>query len=464
MRSRRTPAFASVLCVLLIGSDCLLAAQEHPGGHDVEHGAHASSLEPHQRVGSGTSWQPDDSPLFAIHWTRGPWSITSHGVAFLVYDRQGGPRGATRGVAPNWIMNTARRSWGRGDLDLRMMNSLDPATVRPRGYPQLFQTGETFRGRPLVDAQHPHDFFMELAGIYTWRAAPRVGVQVYAAPVGEPALGPVAFPHRVSAADIPVAVLGHHLQDSTHISFGVLSAGVIVRKVKLEGSWFNGHEPDEQRWGFDPLRLNSISGRVSYAAGPHWVFQASRGRLDDPEQLGAAHDVTRTTASALYARSRSRGMIAGALIWGRNDEEDDAEDSVTLEGSVTWRERTQLFGRLERVDRTGLIDVTDPESGPPVTITALTLGAAREVFRLATFPVSAGLAATVYDKPDLLDPLYGDEPVSLYAYLRVRPPRMIMSTGREESTHGDAGRDLAMATPPPRLPLERGSRRSTARP
>ncbi|HEX5042602.1 MAG TPA: hypothetical protein VFV75_06830, partial [Candidatus Polarisedimenticolaceae bacterium] len=395
-------------------------------------------LEPHPRVGSGTTWQPEETPMFALHWSAGGWSMATHGLLFLVYDHQGGPRGVTRGVAPNWVMNMARRPLGPGEMDLRAMLSLDPATVRPRGYPLLFQTGETFEGKPLVDAQHPHDFFMELAGIYTWRLGERTGLQVYAAPVGEPALGPVAFPHRTSAAELPVAVLAHHNQDSTHISFGVLTAGVIAERFKVEGSWFNGHEPDEQRWGFDPIHLNSTAARLSFAPGRRWVFQASRGWLDSPEELAPGRDVTRTTASALYTRTRDHGMLAGALILGRNREEEEAgtdrEDGVTLEGTLTYGDRNHVSGRYERVDRTGLVDVSDPESDPEVAVQAFTVGWSRDVAHLFKLPLAAGVAFTVYDKPDVLDPVYGDSPTSAYVYLRLRAPRMEMGTG--EGMHG----------------------------
>ncbi len=399
----------------------------------MDHGAHDAGpppLESHTRLGSGTAWQPEETPMFAVHWSAGPWEMATHGLLFVVYDHQGGPRGATRGVAPNWVMNMARRRLGSGELDLRVMLSLDPATVRPQGYPLLFQAGETFEGKPLVDAQHPHDFFMEVAGIYTWRLGERTGLQLYAAPVGEPALGPVAFPHRASAGELPVAVLAHHNQDSTHISFGVLTAGVIAGSFKVEGSWFNGHEPDEQRWGFDPIHLNSTSARVSWAPGQRWVFQGSRGWLDSPEQLQPGQDVTRTTASALYTTTREHGMVAAALILGRNREEDvegaDREDGVTLEGTVTYGERNHVSGRYERVDRTGLIDVSDPESEPKVAVQAFTLGWSRDLTHFFSLPLAAGVAFTVYDKPPVLDPVYGDGPTSTYVYLRLRAPRMEM--------------------------------------
>ncbi len=393
-----------------------------------------SGLEPHERTASGTAWQPEESPMYAVHLEAGPdWSVMLHGVLFAGYDRQGGSRGSSRGFAPNWFMAMAERPVPAGRLGLRGMLSLEPVTIRPRGYPELFQTGETFEGRPLVDAQHPHDFFMEVAALYTLGTSARSAFQVYAAPVGEPALGPVAFPHRMSSKEIPVAVLGHHLQDSTHISFGVLSLGWILDRVKLEGSWFNGHEPDEERWGFDPIRLNSYSGRISWAASRRWVLQVSRGRLDSPEELVPGEDVTRSTASALYARAGAAGTLAAALVWGRNDEAGDRKESFLLEGTLDLREKTHLFGRLERLDRTGLVDVTDPESGPKVKVNALSLGAARDLHEIQAMPLSLGALVTLYEKDDVLDPLYGDHPASLYLFLRLRPPKS--SAGMQHHQH-----------------------------
>ena len=391
--------------------------------------AHAADLEPHERLGSGTAWQPDATPMFAFHFMKGEWMITAHGLVFAVYDHQGGPRGGDRFAAPNWFMAMARRSSGAGDTMLRAMISLDPATVRARGYPELFQTGETYQGAPLVDAQHPHDFFMELAVAHTFRLGESAGIQVYAAPVGEPALGPVAFPHRGSAAETPVAVLGHHNQDSTHIAFGVLTAAFVHTHFKIDGSWFNGREPDEARWGFDPIRLNSYSARITARAGESWVFQVSRGWLESPETLSPETDVVRTTASVSHAWSGEAWRTASSLIWGRNREEEpgeppDDEDAMTFETTWTYREKNHLFGRAEHVDRTGLVDVSDPESGPKVQVTALSLGAGRDLVSLWKMPLALSAMVTVYDKDDVLDPIYGEHPASFYLYLRLRAPGM----------------------------------------
>jgi hypothetical protein len=387
-------------------------------------GMEEAAVEPHGRVGSGTSWQPDSTPMYAIHRERGPWRLMFHGLLFGLYDNQGGARGATRVVAPNWFMVMAERPAGPGHLMLRGMFSLDPATIRPRGYPLLFQTGETYRDRPLVDAQHPHDLFMELAASYTRPVAKGMGVQIYAAPVGEPALGPVAYPHRVSAAEIPVGTLSHHLQDSTHISFGVLTGGLIGRQWKLEGSWFNGHEPDENRWDFDPIRLNSYSGRLSYNPSADWSLQVSRGHLDSPEALSPGEDVDRTTASATYNRSLPRGNWATSFIWGRNEEGEHTLDGFVLESSLNCAGRNNLFGRIERVDKLGLVDRSRPETEPLATVNAFSIGYSRDVGRSARVNTAVGAMVTFYSIPSALRPTYGSSPVSFYVFFRVRPGAM----------------------------------------
>src|SRR5256714_1755728 len=238
-----------------------------------------------ERMGSGTTWIPDAVPLPARHVMAGPWLLMLHGFGFVQYDTQGGPRGDDRFGSLNWAMFMASRDLLGGRFQARTMLSLDAATVTNRGYPLLLQSGETYRGQPLVDRQHPHDFWMELAAMYEHAFAHSIGVTVYVAPSGEPALGPVAFMHRPSAMDNLAAPLSHHWQDATHISFGVLTAGLFGRHWKLEGSAFNGREPNQNRWNFDRIRLDSYSGRATAHLDSSWVVSAGYGFLKSPEAL-----------------------------------------------------------------------------------------------------------------------------------------------------------------------------------
>src|SRR5204863_8412876 len=109
----------------------------------------------------------------------------------------------------------------------RVMLSVDPATVGKSGYPLLLQTDEAVNGLPLIDRQHPHDLFMELAATYNHPLGRDGGsVFLYAGLPGEPALGPPTFMHRFSGTEIPEAPISHHWLDSTHITFGVVTGGL----------------------------------------------------------------------------------------------------------------------------------------------------------------------------------------------------------------------------------------------
>ena len=376
--------------------------------------------------GSGTSWQPESSPMWMWMRQADPWLWRLHGNAVFSWNGASGPRGYSEASLPNWAMLMGSRVLGPGLFDLRIMGSLDPETTPPAGTPQLFQTGETFGGVPLVDRQHPHERVMELAGMYTLPLATGTSVFLYGGPVGEPALGPNAYMHRASAADNAMVPLSHHVQDSTHIVMGVLSAGVQWSRWQLEGSWFRGKEPDENRTNIDFGALDSYSGRLSYAPTPNWAMQVSTGYLTQPEALQPG-DLIRRTASLHHNRPLPFGNWASALVWGQNRELAErpphVENSVLVESTLDWATRNHLFGRYERVDKVGLVAGVPGETGPVYRIHALTLGAMRD---LSVRPVVLGVGGdvTLYAKPVELESAYGAMPVSFRVFLRIRPPSM----------------------------------------
>jgi mono/diheme cytochrome c family protein len=456
----KMPAFRSKLTadqiaavaayVRSLGPPAPAAQHEHPGapgaagGHEHEPGRASEAAEPMMgmtrvagqemtREGSGTSWRPESSPMWAMHRRWGPWNLMQHGNLVPMYDANGGPRGVSRVVASNWYMLMGHRPLGKGELMLRGMLSLEPATFGNNGQPQLFQTGEG-----LIDRQHPHDLFMELAAQYSYPLDRKLGAYLYLAPVGEPALGPTAFMHRVSAMEIPTAPLTHHWTDSTHISYGVITAGVQSKRWKLEGSWFNGHEPDSKRWAIDALALNSYSGRLSYAPSRDWVFQVSRGHLDNPEisyPEEAQGNVERTTLSATFNRPLRRGNWATTFAWGRNDRDAGSSDGFLIESNYNWADRNYLFGRIERVEKDELFRRPDPRAEQMFTINAFSLGYARDIGGSKSFETALGAMATVYAKPGALDPAYGKFPVSVQVFLRIRPRRMEMGAHGAAAPH-----------------------------
>lgn len=378
-----------------------------------------------ERSGSGTTWIPDAVILPSRHFTAGSWMVMLHGFLFGQYDWQERPRGEDQWGSLNWAMIMASRALAGGQLMFRFMPSLDPWTVGRCGYPVLLQSGETCHGEPLVDRQHPHDFFMELSAVYDRALSSNVAAFVYVAPAGEPALGPVAFMHRPSAMDEPQAPLGHHWQDATHISFGVLTAGIYTRTLRAEASAFNGHEPDERRWNFDPLRINSYSGRLTFNPTSHWSLALGYGRLDNPERGSPPEDVRRLVASAMHGRSLGPdAQWATTLVYGRNEEGDhDPSHSVLLETEAVIDRRNTLFGRAEYVQKTGHdLQIPGVDEEQTFDLGALSLGYIRELIRGRGITLGVGARGSVNIVPRALENAYGSRmPLGGMVFLRLRP-------------------------------------------
>ena len=417
---------------LVVGVVAALTAPVAWGQH--VHPAPAPSPEP-----SATLFQSEMAPMAGMtpgaapHGAGPGWTSMTMGLARLQYNRQGGPSGDTAVESSNWVMGMLQRPWASGTLTLMMMNSLEPATFRDGGMPQIFQTGETFEGRPLVDRQHPHDLFMNISA--TWRRpvgdAGAVWVQV--APVGEPALGPSAFMHRASSGENPAAPLGHHWHDSSHITSSVITIGGGWRRFVLEASTFHGREPDEGRWDLDGGAPDSFSTRLKVRIGGGWSGHAAYGFLKNPEtfSVGNTH---RTTASLHYGADGDRPLAVSA-VWGRNREVHGVSDALLAEGAWQIATRDQLYGRAEYVEKeTELLlnkGISEQEqhghehgfaavARPTVPVGALTAGYLRSVDVPGSVNAGLGADLTVYQFGASLREAYGDMPVSVHAFLRLR--------------------------------------------
>lgn len=380
-------------------------------------------------LSSGTAANPCAWPMPMLMKSIGAWNMMFMGQAFVIDTQQSGPRGGDKFYSSNWFMMHAEHGAGKNAaLEIQLMLSLDPATITDRRYPLLFQTGETAFGKPIVDAQHPHDFIMGLGFLYAYSLSENTTIELYFAPVGDPALGPVAYPHRASALEIPQATLSHHLQDSTHISYDVATAGIAYKKIKLEASGFYGSEPDENRWNIQAGPLNSWSTRVWFFPTQSWAAQFSIGHLTHPEALEPG-DQTRTTASLEYSRPLAGASWSTSLIWGRvhNTSTRRNLNSYAAESVLPIHRRNFITGRIELVDKDELFAddpalelALDRETGSTFRIGAYTLGYTRDVplFRHVETGIGANIEA--YSLPSAIKPYYGDHPLGGNIFLRLR--------------------------------------------
>jgi hypothetical protein len=356
------------------------------------------------------------------------WNLMFMGQGFLVDTQQSGPRGGDKLYSTNWGMISAGHSLGGGSVLLKTMLSLEPLTVTDRRYPELFQTGETAFGVPLADAQHPHNFLMELSAQYAHSLGAQAMLQLYYAPVGDPALGPVAYPHRASAAEIPQAPLGHHWQDSTHIAGNVATVAIRYKWVSLEGSGFYGTEPDENRWRIPWGPMNSYAARLSIFPNRNWVAQASFGRLARPERQEPG-DIMRATASIAYSLRMGDHAWSTSFIWGRNHDTSTGRNlnSYLLESVYPVNGKNFVTGRIEVVDKDELF-ASEPElaeeidraSGSTFRIREYIAGYTRDIATYRNLEIGLGFNVSFYGIPDAIQPYYGDRPVGGNIFLRVR--------------------------------------------
>jgi hypothetical protein len=395
--------------------------QDH-SGHEA-HGMRAFlGPYPMTREGSGTSWVPDTTPHEAVHTRFGEWSTMAHAQFNLIYDRQGGPRGGDRSFVNGMVMAMAQRPLGEGTFGLRAMLSPDPF-MGPSGYPLLLASGETADGKThLIDRQHPHDLFMELAATYSRNISDTASFFLYAGLPGEPALGPPAFMHRTSGVDNPEAPITHHWLDSTHITFGVVTAGLVLNNWKLEASAFRGREPDQYRYDIEAPKLDSYSARLSWNPIRELSMQVSYGRLRSPEALEPNVDEERLTASATYTQPfGDDNLWSSTFAWGRKMlSPGETLDGFMLESAVNLKKTYTLFMRAERVAETELHHDVPALHDRILMVNKVSVGGIYDFYR--TKYVRAGIGALVskYALPDELKPLYGSDPTSGMIFARIK--------------------------------------------
>jgi len=407
-------------------------------GHETHTMSHAFSLSlPMNRNGSGTGWLPDNSPMYGYMFHKKGWMFMLHGNLFLRYNKQDllnvGERGDSKFDAPNWAMLMGQKQVGRkGLFRFSSMISLDPLIAGGEGYPLLFQTGETYKGQPLIDRQHPHDFISELSVGYTHSISPKSDVFIYLGYPAEPAIGPVAFMHRPSALPNPDATLTHHWTDATHITFGVATLGFRHGKFKIEGSSFTGREPNEQRFDIDKPRFDSWSGRLSFNPSDKWAMQIYHGFLKEPEELHVGEDVKRTTASVNYStRGYGATFLNFTALWGVNRKgHHEGEHGALIEGAYNTRKWSPYF-RYEWVQKSSEeLQLNGNEFGhhEVFPVNAFTAGLNYDLLQIGNTKLAAGGHFTFFSPDQRLSRLYGQNPLAGQIYFRIYPGAM----GRKE--------------------------------
>jgi hypothetical protein len=378
---------------------------------------------------SGTSAEPDSTPAPMLMTMKGQWMLMFHANAFVADIQQASARGGDKWFSTNWLMPMAQRSLGKGVFTARAMLSLEPATITDERYPLLFQQGETAYGRPIADGQHPHNLFMEIAAMYDWRVSERTLVSLYAAPMGDPAIGPTAFPHRASAMENPVAPLGHHQEDSTHISDDVVTAGLTYRFVRIEASGFHGREPGENRWRVSQGAMDSWSMRGTIQPGRNWSGQYSYARIASPEALFPNENQERMTASAMYNRPLTDGNWANTFVWGRTRSLQDGSifNSYLFESTVRFRAKNYAWTRIESAERSNELLIGESPLPPGFLeesvghVQAYTFGYSRDLDFVPDLASAAGVQVTTYGVPNTLQPIYGAHPFGVVMFVRLRP-------------------------------------------
>jgi hypothetical protein len=364
---------------------------------------------PMSRDASGTSWQPQAAPHGGLHLMADGWMVMGHALINGVQVRQEGPRGGDKAFLAGMIMATASRDLGPGKLQLRGMISPDPL-MGEEGYPLLLAAGETADGvDPLVDRQHPHDLFMELAASYSLPLGQGRSVFVYGGLPGEPAFGPPAFMHRPAAINSPEAPITHHWLDSTHITFGVVTAGYVAGPWKVEASAFRGREPDQKRWDIETGELDSRSIRLSFNPTETWALQASWADVVSPEALEPHHDEARVSLSALYARRiGSSGLASATFVWARKEKKPDnlQLDAWLVEAAWQPDDRWTIFTRAEQIDTDEL--TLGHGHGPVYTVRKLSVGAIHDWRLSEDIKLGVGVLANGFDIPGPLSTGYGD--------------------------------------------------------
>lgn len=372
----------------------------------------------HTRESSGTSWQPTGTPMDGMHWMGDDWSFMLHGFVTGNYDHQGGNAGDTSFFSANMLSGMLTKYVNSWTFGFRGMLSLEPLTVQGDGYPLLLQIGETADGTThLINYQHPHDLFMELALTTSYALSDRSSIFAYFGLPGEPALGPPVFMHRASGVEIQEAPITHHWMDSTHITYGVGTLGFTWNNWKLDGSIFTGQEPDQHRWNIEKPTFDSYSGRLTFNWRDSMSLQGSYGYLNDPEQIDPIPHSQRIIFSWMHHKKWSSVQLDTTEAWARkiNASPGNTLDSFLIETTAHLFENHIAYLRYQFADEDELLETSTEVE----TVHKITLGYTYDFFNEYHTRWGIGGLTSFHILPSSYDTTYGEGPVSFMVYLRM---------------------------------------------
>ena len=355
-----------------------------------------------------------------MHAAQPGWHIAWHGTAFVQYARTFETRGTYQFGSVNRAMVQAGGPAAGGVVRFDFMGSAEPLTLTKRGVPQLLQASFHVDGETITDRAHPSPWIMELAGSYERAWGTDGAVSVYAAAIGEPALGPPVYLHRASAAANPVVPLGHHLQDDTHSSYGVVSAGVRWQSLHVEASAFNERQPENANTVFyyDGARLDAYAGRATIAAGAGWSVFGSYGYM--PEMTaGHSHGAQHRIGAGAIRTSPAWSFSA---VYGANDPvgSDRPRRALLFEAEHHSSGGGVLFGRAEFVQRTAEELALVGSINAVQDVGAVQLGYGWNVLARGRVTTRLGAHATLDVVTPQLEPFYGTgTPLSLGVHAQV---------------------------------------------
>jgi hypothetical protein len=386
------------------------------------------------RTAAGTAWQPERTPMAALHGTAGAWRLMLHGAASVGYVREASPKGGSQVGSANWMMLSAERRAGTGTLVLTVMGSLETVTLGACGLPRLLAVSGTCDTDGYSDYQHPHPPVMELSARYIEPLGPGMGLELFGAFAGQPALGPPGRAHRLSAAADPIAPISEHDLDPAHVSGGVLTAGVFSPRWKVEASVFNGAAVDPDRVLPDLGPLSSYAARATYNPSPGWSVQVSAGRISaggGGHHAGAGEALRVATATASHHRPiGGRALSATTVGYGYMDDGTLPRHTVLLESALTIGERHTFFARAEAADRVQtrltVIDGADGSHDHTIDAFGNRVGQLSGGYvlsaRLGRALVGIGARGSISFLSDDLEPVYQQpRPLGGAVYISVRP-------------------------------------------